>query len=449
MKNNAQLVNNELIPIYETVFENELYLEKISNELNNAVNAKEIHWIEISIIHADKIRSNFFKYKNSKYKKELEELLNSFNIYYKEASYLAKYLIEDAEEYTKIHEKTTSIIIKHNNLIKLFQNFRKELKVELKENVDDSHLASSTILLNSSFAFILWIILSIFGIIYIYRDLKSRINQIVTQSENIAQGKANFHKRLTSKSNDELGLVVNSINSFINKLEVNHKELEDVKNDIKRFIEDTAHQIRTPLSSILINSEMIKEQHKDDSSQSLFDSIDASINMLSNSYEDLLYISSYDSIEYLPSYISLSELVTKRIEFFETICRANSKTIQSNISKEIYIYMNQIECERIIDNNISNAVKYSSIDTPITIELYELKESKQVILEFKSYSSEIKNKEKIFEKNFREDSSNRGLGLGLNMVKNICNKISIDYKVSYLEGQNIFTYTFKIKNSND
>ena len=63
----------------------------------------------------------------------------------------------------------------------------------------------------------------------------------------------------------------------------------------------------------------------------------------------------------------------------------------------------------------------------------------------KTYGSEIKDKKKIFEKNFREDEAKRGLGLGLNMVKNICEKYHIFYDVTYEEGQNVFTYNFSIK----
>ena len=65
-------------------------------------------------------------------------------------------------------------------------------------------------------------------------------------------------------------------------------------------------------------------------------------------------------------------------------------------------------------------------------------------IEFKTYGAPIKNKEMVFEKNYRENEAKRGLGLGLNMVKGICEKYNISYSVSYEEGQNIFLYTLKI-----
>jgi signal transduction histidine kinase len=442
MKKTIQEINTKSIPVYETIFDNEFLLQKISYELHSAVVANELDWIKETNTYANKIRDNLQELKKTTFKSELVHIQESFDDYYNEASFLSKDLIIDNENYDHIHTKTLSVVNKYNTILELFQDLREKLKSDIKNNINSIYSTSSQISFNSSYAFILWIILSSIGLLYIYKDMSSRINQIVEESESIAQGKANFHKRLSSISSDELGLVINSINTFISKLEKNHEELEHARDDIKRFIADTVHQIRTPLSSILMNAEMIRDSQKDDSLLAFIDSIDASINMLSNSYEDLSYITSYDSIKYNPNLISLSNMLEKRIDFFETICKMNLKEIKANIHTDIYTYINIVECERIIDNNISNAIKYADIDKPIYISLYKTEKNDKVILEFKSSANEIKDKSKIFEKNYREEESKRGLGLGLNIVKNICEKYHILYLASYNDKQNIFTYTF-------
>ena len=443
MKQTIHKINTESIPIYETIFDNEILLQKISYELHSAVVSKELDWIKETNIHAEKILKNLNKFTNSSLKNNLFNIKKSFQDYYDNALPLAQDLILKHEDYDEIHNKTTLVIVKYNKILNEFQKLREKLKNDIKYNINSTHATSSTILFNSSYAFIIWIILSALTLLYIYRDMKSRIYQIVEQSESIALGEANFHKRLSSKSSDELGLVVNSINIFISKLEKNHEELEVARDDIKRFITDTVHQTRTPLASILINAEMIKELQQDESLTTYIDSIDASINMLSNSYEDLSYITSYDSIQYKASNISLSNTLENRIEFFETICKMNLKQIKSNISLDINTLINIHECERIIDNNISNAIKYANINKDIYINLYKAKEENKIILEFKSYADEIKNKKKIFQKNYREEDSKKGLGLGLNIVKTICDKYNIAYVASYQNGLNIFTYTFE------
>jgi signal transduction histidine kinase len=95
----------------------------------------------------------------------------------------------------------------------------------------------------------------------------------------------------------------------------------------------------------------------------------------------------------------------------------------------------------VIDNNISNAIKYATPNTTITISL--TKEQTDIVLVFKSYGKKIQDPQRVFQKSYREDESKRGLGLGLNMVKNICEKYAVTYHLEYLSGENIFTYIFK------
>ena len=239
-------------------------------------------------------------------------------------------------------------------------------------------------------------------------------------------------------SNDELSDISKIYNKLYEKLSNEINLNSNLLKENKRFIADTVHQIRTPLTNIMMNAEMVKKFQKDDSLSSFIDKIDASINMLSNSYEDLAYITTSDTFEYAAAKINLTHILKDRIRFFSTISKVSKKEIESNIEDNIFININQIEVERIIDNNISNAIKYATKNELITINLY--KNNDKLILEFKSFGNAIKNKDRIFDKNYREDEGKRGLGLGLNMVKNICDKYGILYEVSYLNNQNIFTY---------
>ena len=191
----------------------------------------------------------------------------------------------------------------------------------------------------------------------------------------------------------------------------------------------------------MMNTEMIKHKQTDESLSSYIDKIDSSINMLTNFYEDFAYIASADTMEYPPKNINLSDFLKKRIEFFSTISKVSHKEIQSMIEDDIFIHINQIELERVIDNNISNGIKYATKNKPITIHLSQ--SNNVAVLAIKTYGNPIKNKEKIFDKNFRENEAKRGLGLGLNMVKNICEKYQISYYVTYEDGQNVFTYIFQ------
>ena len=234
----------------------------------------------------------------------------------------------------------------------------------------------------------------------------------------------------------------NNIKNINQQLEKSLNENRTLLLENKRFIADSIHQIRTPLTNIMMNSEMIARTKNNNKSLCFIEQINASINMLTNSYEDLSYIISYDTINYNVTNVSISNLLIKRIGFFQTISKVNFKKIIYNITPNLNILINEVELERLIDNNISNAIKYATINKNINISLV-IKE-KTIYLKFKTYGEPINNPYQIFEINYRENQSKRGFGLGLNMVKNICDKYNIVYKTYYKNEQNIFLYTIKV-----
>ena len=210
----------------------------------------------------------------------------------------------------------------------------------------------------------------------------------------------------------------------------------------RQFIADMVHQIRTPLSVIMANSSLIEMKVKN-KVDSYLAQINSSINMLSSSYEDLSYIIANDTLTYKPIKIDLSDFLNRRISFFTAIIEANDKTISSDIPSDIEIFMNDTELERLIDNNLSNAIKHSSKKSEIKIILE--KSNADIVLKFITGGENIRDTSKIFDKNYTEGSlAKRSLGLGLNIVKTICEKNHIHYSVCSEENTNTFTYIFKV-----
>ena len=218
-------------------------------------------------------------------------------------------------------------------------------------------------------------------------------------------------------------------------------EISSVLEDHQRFIADTVHQIRTPLTVIMSNLSLI-ELKTNDTILPYTKQIHASINLLSNSYEDLSYLLFHNAVKYQKKIINLSTYLQERILFFAPIVEVHAKLLTQNIQEDIYIRANQIELERIIDNNLSNAIKHSKDKSHIEVVLTS--DPKHAMLKFVSEGLPIQNKAKIFEKYYSENTlSKRSLGLGLSMVKMICEKNGIHYSVTSENEQNIFIYTFK------
>ena len=103
--------------------------------------------------------------------------------------------------------------------------------------------------------------------------------------------------------------------------------------------------------------------------------------------------------------------------------------------------MDHTDLTRLIDNNISNTIKYSFSDTTIEIEILENKD--EVTIVFSNKGNSIENTSEIFNRFYRESNVRGGFGLGLNIVKYICDKYDIKIDVKSNENINAFSYTLK------
>jgi signal transduction histidine kinase len=311
-----------------------------------------------------------------------------------------------------------------------YENVVMELKIDLREKIE--FISGVENLFIASLVVIIFILLLIFT--FINNRFTKPIEEILKR---LRESKKIDNNIL--KYDNELSKIAKKYNilydNFKNEIDINISLLEENK----RFIADTVHQIRTPLTNIMMNGELIKKFNNNNSLNIFLEQIDASINMLSNSYEDLSYLITSNSLEYKEKEIDFKEAIKDRIKFFKTMSKVNFKPIKDNLQSDILININDIELERLIDNNISNAIKYGFIEKDINVMLKKI--GKITILEFRSYGNEIRNKQLVFKKNYREDDGKRGLGLGLFMVCNICKKYDIEYEVLYENNQNIFRYT--------
>ncbi|MFT5662189.1 MAG: signal transduction histidine kinase [Sulfurimonas sp.] len=202
----------------------------------------------------------------------------------------------------------------------------------------------------------------------------------------------------------------------------------------------TAH-MRTPLSVIMNNFSFL-ERKLSQKFDNYLTQIDSAINMLKKSYDDLEYLSTNNHVIYQSTIVNIGTVIQQRIDFFSSMIKVQHRTLTYIFDEEVYIKINDIELERLIDNNLSNAIKHSQKDSRIHIRLYQV--GNVYCLSFASKAKAIKETKKIFTKNYQENNdAQRGLGLGLFMVKTICSKYNIFYEVSYEEGMNLFKYYFK------
>ena len=108
---------------------------------------------------------------------------------------------------------------------------------------------------------------------------------------------------------------------------------------------------------------------------------------------------------------------------------------------KIILKFNETKLQRIVDNNLTNAIKYTLPNEIIHIKLETKNKDCDFLVESKS--AQILDPQKIFEEYYREEVSKEGFGLGLNLVKRICSEENVGIKLESGENWASFTYTFK------
>jgi len=206
----------------------------------------------------------------------------------------------------------------------------------------------------------------------------------------------------------------------------------------KRFLRYAVHETNTPLAVIMANIELFEMEY---GKHAALQNIDAATKNISGIYDDLSYLTQRDKLDYPKSEIAFCAFIESRVQFFDIVAHQSNVNFEiidySNSSK---IWFNEIKLQRIIDNNITNAIKYTYSDELVTIVLKDTQEHH--IFEISSHSRPIEDTEHIFDAYYREDDVEDGLGLGLNLVKNICYKENVSIFVDSSESKTTFSYTF-------
>ena len=207
------------------------------------------------------------------------------------------------------------------------------------------------------------------------------------------------------------------------------------------FLKDAMHEIRTPIGVIQINLEFLESTLKPTMA---LKRAQGGLRNITSVYESIEYFIKNEKITYKKKLVNVSALLETRVEFFHILADIKNLEVISNMQDNIILHVNDEEVQRLIDNNLSNAIKYSKKDTKIEINLY--KNPTSVVLSFTNYGDQIKDTNKIFQRYYRGDNIRGGFGLGLNMVEHICSVYGIIISVnSSQNGKSTFTYTMPSK----
>lgn len=268
------------------------------------------------------------------------------------------------------------------------------------------------------FIYILALLLTSFLTYLTTRNSMKHLKNFVSELENIKGNDLGF-RFLKPNTNDEIDELVEKFNELMDRVEKNYKLQEE-------FVSNVSHELKTPISNLIGYSEMLKRWGYKDKSI-----LEESVNSIRDT--------AYKMKELIENMLLLSKnfkLETEKIELrplVEKIAQQKEKQYgqKIEISGNGTITANKEALEMIISNLLNNAIFHGKPP-------FEIKLSKNKI-EIIDHGSGIskEEQEKIFER-FYKSRNSKGHGLGLFLVKQLCNQMNLDISVKSIEGYTKF-----------
>jgi signal transduction histidine kinase len=202
--------------------------------------------------------------------------------------------------------------------------------------------------------------------------------------------------------------------------------------NLQKTVKETIHELNIPISTINLNTQMLEKKITDEKALKRLNRIKLASNELLKLYENMEYHIKKEIDKIDITTFNLKQLILKSLTKFEDL----KKDIKINVDVEnISITSDVNGFEKMLDNLISNALKYNLAQNGI-IDI-KFKDNKLYIFNT-GKEIDTKNLFIIFERYFQEDSSKDGFGLGLNIVKEFCDRNKIAIKIEPSKEGNTF-----------
>lgn len=298
-------------------------------------------------------------------------------------------------------------------------------------------LEDATMVLNNLFEVLLiaypliLIVLFIIARFIAGRSIKP-ISAIITTSNIIT--KDNLTSRIQLPQNrDELFVLSQTINNLLDRIET------AIERE-KQFTSDASHELRTPLTVIKGTLEvLIRKPRNTNEYEEKINFCVTEVNRLNHLVDQLLLLARFENQKQTlkTEKIYLNAIFLDTIARNSTIIQAKKIIVSTEFSKDYYVETDSYLFSIVINNLISNALKYSNQNGHLSIALKEIDSQVECHIVDTGIGIPTEDLENIFNQFYRSKSNEhpeiKGTGLGLSIVKRLCSLLNIDIAITSQE----------------
>jgi len=191
---------------------------------------------------------------------------------------------------------------------------------------------------------------------------------------------------------------------------------------IEGFIQDVSHELNTPITALGMSaSRAIKKGVFD---KKILTNISISTKQLESIYKSLTYLNFSEQTQ-LATKINLAPILKQVIKYYSELSDAKEITIHAKI-EDVEFTILESRAELLFSNLLSNAIKYSMPETSITILLNK----ENFLIKDEGAGIAQEKLDEIFKLYSRSSNIAGGFGVGLNIVKQICDEYHVEVAVA-------------------
>lgn len=217
----------------------------------------------------------------------------------------------------------------------------------------------------------------------------------------------------------ELVELVHALNAMLSRLEESFQRLSD-------FSADLAHELRTPVTNMLMQTQVIlsKTRSADEYKETLYSNAEE-FERLSRMVSDMLFLAKADHglVSPFKNEIDVDEEVRDLFSFFDLM--ADGKKIELSLSGQGHIVGDRTLMRRAISNILSNAIRHTPESGKVSVAIRSFPEAGELVLDIENTGEPIPAEHipRLFDRFYRADASrhgsSEGAGLGLAITKSI------------------------------
>jgi len=201
-----------------------------------------------------------------------------------------------------------------------------------------------------------------------------------------------------------------------------------VFNSQKQFTENAAHELQTPLAVLTNKIELILEKEQlDQTTATELSKTIGIIQHLKQLNKSLLLLSKIENKQFVTSeHVDLKQLALEIISNLESFAAYKDIKIELQISGSAIVYMNQTLANIFISNLVKNAIFHNKQGGKVFIEL-----SHQMLIVSNTAVHGMLDMTSLFKRFYKGNGPSKSTGLGLSIVKAICDNYGFTIKYNY------------------